>query len=573
MDAAKASLRAAFQKLTPFAELTSDRQRRERIGALRDLADILAVGCGKDLLRDACGADNVTAQKLAAHLGIVWQPNGNGKSVSRYCREYVINALAFLPQDVALKWVRDAGCNVGKGPLREAKKFMDSGALIFQTPQSEKKGRPNMYSKEKIVQAWKKETRHTGRVKSDGAPVLTFIGGSKRATASVIKNAACSKWAAVKHKPESIIETKKKTDLCPMCEGLRFVRRQLVTRACQEGARITCPSNEAGHRDFAGPGDEAAEYLANKPNQPKEIKLSLARLPTLKWHEEEAERSQLEYRNARMSGVTLTVDFASRIELRSERGDSREWRMPHAVGHFGMSLTRPNESNFDTHFFDVFYFGLSSSANVAAVCLEEGVRHARAKGHLLSTDKEVTLFSDRGKHFCSEEFAHAALLQSLSARTVVSLVYFTSYHGKSPLDTHFGQIKRKVGGIFKEKWSPDKEAIREQVVKAAESIKCTNASFLRGEKHTYRERACLKVRAISSVRVIQIVETPDNCSLLLIDGKECKLVVKELNTEIGTAVEDAQSDTERGCVVDIGALCGQLRRHQKRLGVERKMSD
>ena len=356
MDAAKESLRAAFQELTPYAELSSERQKRARIEALRDLADIVSVGCEKDLLRDACGVDNATAQKIAAHVGIARQPTGDGKGLSNSCREYVINALAFLPSDVTLRWLRDSDCNIGKRLLRESKKFMGSGALIFHTPSSAKKGRPRMYSKEKISQAWKSVTRPTGRVTKAGEPVLRYVGGSKRATASVIKNAPCSKWAAAKHRPKGIKHAKKKTDLCPLCEALRSVRRQLVTRACQEGAGITCPNNEAGHRDFAGPGDAAAEYLLMKPNQPKEIKDILTRLPTLKWHEKEADRSQLEYREARQNGVTITVDFASRIELRSERGDAREWRAPFSVGHFGMSLTRPKNPGFDTHFFDVFFF-------------------------------------------------------------------------------------------------------------------------------------------------------------------------------------------------------------------------
>ena len=76
MDAAKALLRSAFQDLTPYDELSSERQRKARMGALRDLADILAVGCGKDLLRDACGINNMTAQRIAAHLGIVRQAEG-----------------------------------------------------------------------------------------------------------------------------------------------------------------------------------------------------------------------------------------------------------------------------------------------------------------------------------------------------------------------------------------------------------------------------------------------------------------------------------------------------------------
>ena len=118
-----------------------------------------------------------------------------------------------------------------------------------------------------------------------------------------------------------------------------------------------------------------------------------------------------------------------------------------------------------------------------------------------------------------------------------------------------------------EKWSPDKDIIKEKVVQAAESIKCTNASFLRGDKHNWRERALLKVRAISSVRSMQIVQTPDNCSLLFVDGKQNKLAVKKIKNALGTAQEDEQYDSEQGCAVDVDALCGQLTRHQKRLGL------
>ena len=184
-----------------------------------------------------------------------------------------------------------------------------------------------------------------------------------------------------------------------MCEGLRTVRKQLVTHARHEGADITCPHNEAGHREFSGPGDAAALYLSGRPNQPKEIIDSLVRLPILKWREGEAQRSLAAYSDARLKTVTLTVDFAPRVELRSGRGDSREWRMPHVVGHFGMALTRPAGSGFDTYFFGAFFFDLSSSANVAAVCFEEVVKHAKAKGLLLETDNEAATFSDRRNHF------------------------------------------------------------------------------------------------------------------------------------------------------------------------------
>ena len=565
MENAKDALRAALQAHAPYSDLRCDKQRRARAECLRQFADVISMGCGRQLLRDACGPDNETARKIVSRVELVRNANATGTTMSKSCREYVVNALSLLVPGVSRQWLRDAGCAVGKDLYATVKSFAASSTLVFESTQSATLGRPEKFSASRIRDAWSVETRDTGRVKADGSSLLTYAGGKRRALCAVMQSASCTRWAALKHRPENITRAKKKTDLCPLCEALRVVRRELVAAACAQGASIKPPHAEAGHRDYAGPGDEAAAFLANSGCPDVDVLERINRLPVLKWHEGEVAQSIARYHGARRKGVTVTLDFASRLELRSARGDSREWRRPHVVGHFGMALTRPSGDKYDTFFFDVFFFGLQQSSNVASVCIEEAVRHAKAAGLLLDADSEVAIFSDRGKHFASGEFVCAALLHAFSGMARVTMNYFASYHGKNPLDAHFGQVKQQVGAEFVEKWPLDKAMVQGRVVEAAERVSGTRATFLIGNKHAWRERRALKLQWISSVRTLEVVTAPEGGPQLYVDGALTPIQEDVVARKSAQDDDNGWSGGGRGCEVDVGALCNQLIRHQKRL--------
>ena len=567
IKAALEELRRAFRDSTPYDQLTGARRHAAmRRCLLTEAADAISGGCGKSLLRDVCAGDNVTARRIAQRVGVVRELACHGAhSVAE--REYVINSLAFLLPEHGRDSIKQLGCSIGKDLYATVRTFVDSADLRYAVPSGAKEGRVTGDAGVAIPGAWRSLAHDSGRVLSDGTPILTLSGGLKRAARAVALESNCSERHAYRMRPRDVVTASKLTDLCPLCEGLRTARLSVVSEAIELGANVTHPGDCAGQKAVRGPGEVAAEFLIGNPNLSPGTKELLAQYEALKWHEDLARQLDRRYQQERRDGLVLTFDFGSRIQLKSGRGDSREWFKALSIGRFGLAVSRPDGHGASTlRYVDIYFLKHKNSSYVAAACLAKAVSTAMEQGWIGRDEDIVKFFCDKGSHFASGEMVYSVLTQVMPTCPDVELCFHPAYHGKTIVDGHFGVVKQRLDGLVVEKWPRCEDFLRGTLTTETEGLVNTKAAWLSlpGDHFGHREK--FDIFGLSATHSVRRILWPDGAAEFFIEGVGAELKPFSIRTPVDGDQdgESAELDPKAGCVTDLRKLV-HIAKRQKRL--------
>ena len=560
-------LRGALRDATRYDQLAgASRHAAMRRRLLFEAADAISGGCGKDLMRDVCAGDNITARRIAQRVGVVRELACHGAhSIAE--REYVINSLAFLLPEHGRDSIKQLGCSLGKDLYASVRAFVDSGDLRYVVPSGATEGRVVGDAGVAIPGAWRSLAHDSGRVLSDGTPILTLSGGLKKAARAVALEINCSERHAYRMRPKDVVAASKLTDLCPLCEGLRTARLSIVSEAIELGANVTHPGDGAGQKAVRGPGEVAAEFLRGNLNLSPSTQELLAQYEALKWHEDMAQQLDRRYQQERRDGLVITFDFGSRIQLKSGRGDSREWFHALSVGRFGLAVSRPDgHGAFTLRYVDVYFLKHKNSSYVAAACLAKAVKTAIEQGWIGHDEDTVKFFCDKGSHFASGETVYSVLTQLMPTCPDVELCFHPAYHGKTIVDGHFGVVKQRLDCLVVEKWPRCEDFLRSTLTAETEGLVNTKAAWLSlpGDHFGHREK--FDILGLSAIHSVRRILWPDGAAEFFIEGVGAELEPSSIRTP-GDEDQDkgaAELDFKAGCVTDLRKLV-QIVERQRRL--------
>ena len=567
IEQAIAQLQRACAVLEGYASLVpGGRSIKRRQQLLRRAADAIAGGCGADLLRDACGGDNITARRIAHRVETLRIFSG-GPNLTKEVREFVINQACNLVPDHTRSSLNSLGCSLGKDLYKAVTEFAESAEVMYVTPKGKYRGRARSVEAEKVPAAWAELARDSGRLRASGESVKVFHGGRSKAIRAVVDATQCSAWAAKAYKPRDIVPAARLTDLCPLCEGLRAARLALVAHARDAGAEMEHPGEEAGQKDAVAPGDAAADFLQSD-DAPKLVADLLSQYDALAWHERLAQQLARKYKDACASGVVVSIDFGSKIALTSTRGDSAEFFEPLKIGRFGVAISRPVDGGCpQIHYVDVCFLRHKHSASVASAALQVALALATKEGWVQPGDVSVKFFCDKGSHFASEEMAHAVLVRALPDVPDVELCYHPSYHGKSVCDGHFAHAKKKVAALVVEKWPLHEGAVRKKVIAAMEQLERTRCTFLHADDLGDGGQSRLCVKNISSIHSIRRIDAVGSARRFFVEGQEATLKVKAKENAVETTLNPWPNldALKGGCNTSLVKLARTARQQKERL--------
>ena len=290
-----------------------------------------------------------------------------------------------------------------------------------------------------------------------------------------------------------------------------------MKRANQQGLGYEEPQEFAGQGEVVAPGKSAESYLRALGPRDEDVAL-LDNIKLLTWHEElnAGIRKKMGAQVAKIP--TVCFDFSG-VQLKSTRGDAAEFYRPAKLSVFGMMITTPRKKGaYARTYVDVFAFSRDHTSSAAAASLKCGLERAVEEAAFPRKPENASFYSDKGKHFCSGELAWGILFQISEGWPRVPYNYHACYHGKTPLDSHFGRVKQKINGIAVEKWPKDKHGVEALVLAEVGTLENTLCVFL---EDTYFSdvRKKLVIPDISCVQELTRIAGPDEAEgALLVEG-------------------------------------------------------
>ena len=518
------------------------------------------------ILRDCAGIRNKTAERIAKACNAVRELGDVVGPASEVKRAWSVNALAFVLADGSRSGLEKLGCKVGDEHFATVGRFLRSGDLVYAPPGGHA-GRSRHPQSKSIQEAWVGLAEESSRATASGQPTMLIRGGLKSAAQKICAAYDASLTTVYALRPPDVVCATKHTDLCIHCEALRRVRLELITVANRDGARINTPSPHAGQGVVSSPGNQAAQHCSTLQGPSEEVEQLLSDHATLKWHEDQNASLRAKYKKALACETVVTFDYASNLVLKSDRGDSAEFRNPFSATHFGAMFSSPAENGGrSTCYVDVFCESARHTSRVAVAALTKAVSLAVAEKGFSFEGKNVLLFCDNATHFACGELAYGVLFGVLPRARSVSLTYHARYHGKTPLDAHFARVKSAVGLIPREKWSPGAPDFRSAITGAVNTLRNTRVAFLDEIELQQGDRKKLNIRHISYVHELMADFATNTSGVLYVEGAPVQ--VAHTTVVQGEDKDDRATKSTRaqsGCMTDVANACRLLRKQRRAL--------
>ena len=215
----------------------------------------------------------------------------------------------------------------------------------------------------------------------------------------------------------------------------------------------------------------------------------------------------------------------------------------------------------------MFSFDSSHTSNDGVASLRRALRLAAARKIIPETTGESVFYSDKAKHFCSGEMAFGVLLGITGNIQDVTYTYHACYHGKTPLDAHFSQVKRAVKLVPVTEWPSAKKEVEKLVLESVSTVSKTAATFLGQSDFQGYNRGKLLIREISHVQRIRVKKFgPPVGDVLTVEDTAIPIRIKGLGNNKSEQDSESSGDDDAGWRGrSIVELCKKLQKQKKKL--------
>ena len=157
-----------------------------------------------------------------------------------------------------------------------------------------------------------------------------------------------------------------------------------------------------------------------------------------------------QYENLKVNEVQITLDFKENVQINTDPVENSKHffnRTHRSVLGFYVRYkdSDAEDAKVCTKYIDFVSSCLSHDSYYVIGCLYHLVEHC-----LPVVPENLHIWSDRGPHFCSNEFVGAVTvglrktMQKLRPNLSIFLHFFVEKHGKSPIDGHFSMLHRWI---------------------------------------------------------------------------------------------------------------------------------
>ena len=507
------------------------------------------------------------------------------------------------------------GFDVGKSMYKRVADFLASGDIVYSTPDENFPGRKRHKAAEQVADHWIEATQPLSRLNSKGESLRVAHGGRGKLALEITEAYSCSKSTAYRYCPETVVPTKKSSDLCMFCEGLRKARLECISIANAHGANLQEPHQFAGQADIAGQVKAAETFLGNMEGAPQVQRLRLIEktgrsplffLGTLTWgtpakrprpvfvlrakqcvrknknaqvaevrrmisvlsgHEATGAEIAAKMKNEYGRCLVACFDYSGALLLQSFRGDAQEFFSPISLSLFGIMFVAPTpDGGFCHRYIDVFSFEKNHTSEVAAASLRRGVALATELEFISGVENGTSWYSDKAKHFCSGEMAYDVLFDVSKHAQNVSYTYHACYHGKTALDGHFARLKEQIKLIVVDKWPRDKVEIEALITSAAGQLKNTGVAFLKDFARKEQKKELI-IPNISCVQTLRRKTHPETLQdTLVVENRAIPIRVKNTQRSTREPTGEVSPFAPGGCFsANLSVLCDKLEKQQCKL--------
>ena len=531
-----------------------------------DIAPILtAIAGGKNQTTATIQAKYEAVRAMAARRAKQGREEegarGATNAMTRGEREWAINALSYVGSGLSREGLQELGFKVGKDLFRSTQEFISAGDPIYTTPTSNYPGRKKCKLSTQIADRWVDMSQVLSRTNSAGENLRAVLAGKAKAASAIKSEFACAKSTAYKYCPETVVGTRKHTDLCCYCEALRKVRLTCIRLANVLGASLAVPGEFAGQSEVSDRAEQAEVHLKAVVGN-EVVDAVLVELAIFTWHENAAKALTMKMKGDFGVKLVIVFDYSGSIPLKSVRGDADEFFRPKKVGLFGMMLAVPcSGGGRENFYFDVFSFHADHTSKTAAACLKCGLRSVLDSEVLSTLPGEISFYSDKGKHFCSGEMLYETLFEVAASARCVNHTFFAPNHGKTPLDSHFSKVKDAIDCIPVADWShltikKAKNLLSDSLL----GIKNAHCAFLSQEFFHTGPRKKLVIPNISRMQEFRRETDPYTLEhKLVVENTVVPIRAKSIVEGQNATEPDSEQDEHLGAARDSAVLCERLR--------------
>ena len=489
--------------------------------------------------------------------------------MNRKEREWVINSLSFIARYVSQKKLACLGFSVGEGLYQSIKAFCASGVGIYETPNANYPGRKRRRMCKEIENQWVDHSQMVSRANCKGENLRIVLGGKAKVARSIVADLNCSIATAYNYCPAVVVATRKHSDLCLFCEALRKLRIECIHLANKLGAGLAEFGEFSGQGKVREPGKQAVAFLKSlPPDDNNKVTEILSGVDILSWHENLGQNLADAMRSDCGKKLVICFDYSSAVKLTGYRGSADEFFRPKILSLFGVMFVLPKPNGeFSREYVDIFSFDSSHTSNDGVASLRRALRLAAARKIIPETTGESVFYSDKAKHFCSGEMAFGVLLGITGNIQDVTYTYHACYHGKTPLDAHFSQVKRAVKLVAVTEWPSAKKEVEKLVLESVSTIPKTAATFLGQSDFEGYNRQKLLIREISHVQRIRVKKFgPPEGDVLTVEDTAIPIRIKGLGNNKSEQDSETSGDDVAGWRGrSIVELCKKLQKQKKKL--------
>ena len=461
--------------------------------------------------------------------------------MSRAERDWAANALSFV--GASRPKLAELGFEVGKDLHNSVTDFVACGKAIYGAPADHFSGRKRHRCAEAVADKWVDASHLVGRKKRNGADLRTVHGGKARVAQTITRQFEVSLATAYRYCPPNVVSGAKYTDLCVYCEALRYLRLKSVRLAKIQGLDIPDLDEFVGQNEAAGPGRLAEQFLKENAESGDVAEL-LSAVAILTEHENlgvKLRGKMLGEYNLRFVAV---FDYSSNVSLRSIRGESDEFYSAPALSLFGVMFVVPDGGGGHRKYYvDVFSHRKSHTSENAAASLHCALGCFVDNWDVGGAPREMSFYSDKGKHFASGEMAYEVLFRISADAARVSYTYHACYHGKTALDGHFARTKDRIAKIKVCKWPRTQEEVEKLVIDSYQNEDRIRATFVAGTHRRSGGRVKLIIPGISAVQHMERVTDPEsNQDILAVEGKNLTVRTRPAGPDRAADTSDDEED-------------------------------
>ena len=579
IDDALRALEDAGILVTPFSVLKGRNNVQNRLRLAERALALIAGEDHRELARELCGHDNKTASKIAAKYGEICGRSAKRRAqggkegdfaMTKNEREWVVNSLSFVVPEIGFNKMGEAGFPVGRGLYESISDFVRGGEAIYITPPENHPGRKRLPGAAEIKACWLQGSHVVSRTNSQGENLRVTPGGRAKVARTITETHKCSVATAYNYCPPIVVGSRKHTDLCIYCEALRKVRLDCVRLANKYGAGMDQLGEFSGQGEARSPGNQAGSYLKSFAGGDEEAAQVLDQLETLSWHEtlEQTLAAKMESESKRM--VVVCFDYSGAVKLTGYRGGANEFFQPTHLTLFGLMAHVPDgKGGFSRKYIHVFAFENTHNSRKAVDSLKCGFDCAKEAKLIPASIRDISFYSDKGRHFCSGEMAYGVLFDISRASTNAYFNYHACYHGKTPLDGHFAKVKQLVGEIPVAKWPRSKDLIQKLILGAVNGLPNTVGTFLEDSETCAGARKKLVVQYISAVQKFHRFTCPQTGSQTLA-VENTKIPIRTTEIWPAESGEDVQIEPPEGSNVgrpesSATQMCDKLKKQKRKM--------